>query len=46
MGSPETEILQINKEKKEVLSKARQADFRRAVHEAKDKPGGIWNRAR
>jgi hypothetical protein len=46
MGRPEAEVLQINKEKREALRKARRADFRQAVHEAKDKPGGIWNLAR
>jgi hypothetical protein len=46
MGRPEAEVLQINTEKREALKKARRADFRQAVHEAKDRPGGIWNLAR
>jgi hypothetical protein len=46
MGGPDAEILQINKEKREALRKARRANFRQAVYEAKDKPGGIWNLAR
>ena len=45
-GAPDEEIRQINREKREALRKARRADFRQAVHDAKDRPGSIWKLAR
>jgi hypothetical protein len=45
-GLPSDEIKEFSRKKKKAIKDAKRADWRRAVHEAKDKGRGIWGWAK
>jgi reverse transcriptase-like protein len=45
-GLPSDQIKEFSRKKKKAIKDARRADWRRAVHEAKDKGRGIWGLVR